>query len=251
MAPATNDPLPSAATTFTIVLIGVVGLALWVRAELALAALYLPRVFGIFAAGMALALFQLRRHHPFGRFGPANQITSIRAALVALLAGLIGEPGTPSVAAAAAAGGIVSTVLDGFDGWLARRTRMTSAFGTRFDMETDAALILALAVLVWQHDKAGPWVVLSGLLRYVFVAAGWAWPWMRRPLRPTLRAKLVCVVQIGALIVAILPPIGPAASRTVAAMGLVALCYSFLVDTLWLWRTPQASLPGRASDRTQ
>ena len=50
---------------------------------------------------------------------------------------------------------------------------MTSAFGARFDMEVDALLIQVLAVLAWQWDKAGPWVLMSGLLRYVFVAAGW------------------------------------------------------------------------------
>jgi hypothetical protein len=74
------------------------------------------------------------------------------------------------------------------------------------------------------------------LLRYVFVAAGWGWPWMRRPLTPTLRGRLICIVQIGALIVAILQPIEPPASGLVAALGLVALCYSFPLDTLWLWR---------------
>ena len=64
------------------------------------------------------------------------------------------------------------TLLDGVDGWLARRHRIASAFGARFDMEIDALLILALSVLAWRHEKAGAWVVASGLLRYAFVAAG-------------------------------------------------------------------------------
>ena len=34
-----------------------------------------------------------------------------------------------------------------------------SSFGARFDMETDAAFILILSVLVWQHGKAGAWVL--------------------------------------------------------------------------------------------
>ena len=60
--------------------------------------------------------------------------------------------------------------------------------GSRFDMETDAALILVLAIFVWRNGKAGPWVLLSGLLRYIFVAAGWMWPWMARRWPPTLAA---------------------------------------------------------------
>jgi phosphatidylglycerophosphate synthase len=131
---------------------------------------------------------------------------------------------------------IVALLLDGVDGWAARRTGTVSAFGTRFDMETDAALILVLAVLVWQHGKAGSWILAAGLLRYVFVAAGRVWPWMRRPLTPTRRGRLICIVQIVALVVALLPQIDPPAGRIVAALGLAALCYSFLADTLWLWR---------------
>jgi len=169
-------------------------------------------------------------------FGPANQITLVRALLVAGLVALWGQPATPGVAWSVVFIAIVATLLDGIDGWVARRTGTVSAFGTRFDMETDAALILVLAVLVWQHGKAGPWVLLSGLLRYAFVAAGWIRRWMRAPLAPSLRGRVICVVQIGALVFAMAPIVAPPASSAVSAVGLLALCYSFLVDTLRLWR---------------
>ena len=169
-------------------------------------------------------------------FGPANQITLLRAVLVAGLASLAGQPATPAVAWKVVSIAIVAALLDGVDGWVARRTGTVSAFGTRFDMETDAALILVLAILAWQYGKAGPWVLLSGFLRYVFVAAGWLWPWMRSPLASTLRAKIICVLQIATLVVAMAPTIAPPSSSLIAAVGLLALCYSFLVDTLRLWR---------------
>lgn len=173
------------------------------------------------------------------KFGPANQITLVRALLVAGLAILVGQPATSIVAWRVVVIAIVATLLDGVDGWVARRTGTVSAFGTRFDMETDAALILVLAILAWQYGKAGPWVLLSGLLRYLFVAAAWVWPWMRGPLASSLRGKIICVVQIVALIVAIAPTIAPPTSSVVAAVALLALCYSFLVDTLRLWRRTQ------------
>jgi phosphatidylglycerophosphate synthase len=169
-------------------------------------------------------------------FGPANQITLVRALLVAGLVILCGQPATRAVAWSVVLIAIVAVLLDGVDGWVARRTGTVSAFGMRFDMETDAALILVLAILVWQHGKAGSWVVLSGLFRYAFVAAGWLWPWMRAPLSSTLRGRIICVVQIGALVFAMAPIVAPPASSAVAAVGLLALCYSFLVDTLRLWR---------------
>jgi phosphatidylglycerophosphate synthase len=172
-------------------------------------------------------------------FGPANQITLVRALLVAGLAMLVFQPATPTVAWRAVSIALVVVLLDGVDGWVARRTRTSSAFGERFDMETDAALVLVLATLAWQYGKAGPWVILSGLLRYIFVAAGWVWRWMRAPLASTLRGKILCIVQIAALIVAIAPPMTPPASSAVAAVALVALCYSFLIDTLRLWQRTQ------------
>jgi phosphatidylglycerophosphate synthase len=155
---------------------------------------------------------------------------------VAGLASFIRRPATSTVAWSIVFIAIVAALLDGIDGWVARRTGTVTAFGTRFDMETDAALILVLAILVWQYGKAGPWVLLSGLLRYLFIAAGWLLPWMRAPLASSLRGKVICVVQIGALIVAIAPTIAPPTSSVVAAAALLALCYSFLVDTLRLRR---------------
>ena len=71
------------------------------------------------------------------------------------------ERGLPPVAATAAAAGLAATVLDGLDGWLARRAGMASAFGARFDVEVDALLIQALAILTWRYGKAGPWVLLA------------------------------------------------------------------------------------------
>jgi phosphatidylglycerophosphate synthase len=145
------------------------------------------------------------------------------------------------VAASAAGASFVIALLDGVDGWLARRTRMSSAFGARFDMETDALLVLVLAVLTWQYGKAGVWVVMSGLLRYLFVAASWLFPWIGRPLPASRRGRMICLLQVVTLSVAILPAIAPPLSTILAAGGLLALTYSFAVDTLWLWRHASSS----------
>jgi phosphatidylglycerophosphate synthase len=176
----------------------------------------------------------VRESHPFAQFGPANHLTTARAVVVVLIAGLIGEMGLASVASVAAVAGGSALALDGLDGWIARRTRMTSPFGARFDVEIDALLIQALAILVWQHGKAGWWVLFSGLIRYGFVAAGWLWPRMNGPLPPTFRGRLICFLQISALIFAIAPAITPPVSTAIAALALGALSWSFLVDTIRL-----------------
>lgn len=174
--------------------------------------------------------------HPFTRVGAANLVTTMRAALVAATAGLIGEPSTRVLMGAAATLAVVVTILDGVDGWLARRTQMTSGFGARFDMEIDAFLILVLAVLAWTLGKAGAWIVLAGALRYLFVAAGWIWRWVSAPLPPSSRRKAICVVQIVGLAAVVSPLIAVPASMVVALVTLVTLTWSFAIDTLWLRR---------------
>lgn len=203
---------------------------------LGLSAAYLAKSLLVFAVGAGLVLRTLAQDHPFASFGAANGVTVLRGALVALLAGLIGEPTGAQLPAWVTAAATAAAVLDGIDGWLARRNRMTSDFGARFDMETDALLIMVLAVLAWQFGKAGGWVLLAGLLRYLFVAVGMAARWLRRPLAPSLRRKSAAVVQVVALIVTVAPFVPAPLSGDIAALGLGALMVSFAVDVLWLYR---------------
>jgi phosphatidylglycerophosphate synthase len=184
----------------------------------------------IYGAVMALVLWSVTRHHPHGRFGPANQVTVARVVLTALTAGAALERPTPALAWWIIAWTVLACGLDGVDGWLARRTRLHSPFGARFDMEIDALLTLALSLLVWRFDKAGVWVLACGLMRYTFVAARWVWPWLGGPLSPTRRGKTVAVLQFVGLGLALSPAIGRGASRVIAASTLAALAWSFAVD---------------------
>ena len=204
---------------------------------------YAIKAAAIFAVTMGIAWRGRRTHHPFPRFGSANQITTLRALIVAAIAGLIGEPHAWASAGVAVAGALLATVLDGVDGWLARRTKTVSAFGARFDMEIDALLIQVLAILAWRWHKAGAWVLASGLMRYAFVAASWPMPWLGRPLPGTARGKLVCIVQIAALTIAVAPFVTYPASAITAAVGLIALTYSFAVDVEWLWNPRSRWVP--------
>jgi phosphatidylglycerophosphate synthase len=213
-----------------------VGCAWAVRAGLQLSAVYPLKAISVFAAMMVVAIGLVNDRHPFPRFGAANQITTARATLVALVASLIGETASRAAAAAAVGASLTVTLLDGVDGWLARRGGMASGFGARFDMEIDALLIMVLAVLAWRYGKAGFWVMASGLLRYFFAGAGMAFRWLSRPLPPSRFRQTICVVQVVGLILVLVPAVRPPLSGTIAAVALLLLLYSFLVDTLWLWR---------------
>jgi len=170
------------------------------------------------------------------RLGYANLVTGGRLLLVGRVAALAFVPATRVSAWTAVVVATIAALLDIADGQIARRTRTWTAFGARFDMEVDAALIMTLAMLAWWWDKAGAWVLLSGAMRYLFVAAGLLLPWLRGSLPPSLRRKVICVVQIVSLIVVLGPVVVPPLSTVIAAAGLGILGYSFLVDILWLRR---------------
>ena len=197
---------------------------------------YALKVVLAFAAGASLVWRGLSAH-PHASFGPANRVTLARLGCVVLMAALVGEsfPSAPLDAMPTAAWCLVimatvTALLDAIDGALARRSGLSSAFGARFDMETDAAFTLVLCMLVVQSDQAGLWILASGLMRYGFVAAALAWPWLSEPLPPSKRRQTVCVVQITTLIVCLGPIVPALLAAGLAAISLTLLTLSFATD---------------------
>jgi phosphatidylglycerophosphate synthase len=203
-----------------------------------LSAWFAAKALGLFALASACVWHGLGAHAPQTRLGPANGVTLLRLALITLLAAGVGEPiaVTASLKWAALCVAMLAAVLDAVDGPIARRRQQASAFGARFDMETDALLILVLSALVLSFGQAGAWVLAAGALRYAFVLAALPWPWLAAPLPASTRRKTVCVVQIVMLIVCLAPIVPPEWARWIAGAGLAALVYSFAVDTVWLAR---------------
>jgi phosphatidylglycerophosphate synthase len=212
-------------------------IGVWAAADLLFSAI-LPALVAelLFTAIAVLALTGFARLPSRPAFGAANAITLGRSALIAILAGHAVEPPDARDAAwwIAAALAATALLLDGVDGWVARRRRAASAFGARFDMEVDALAALVLSCVLWQAGTAGPWILLIGALRYLFVLAGWVFDALRRPLPPSQRRRAVCALQ-GALLVACFVPLWPAAvPPALAALALALTSLSFLIDTVWL-----------------
>lgn len=215
--------------------LGVVGATWWL---LGLPASYVLIGTAFHVSLSVLILWTLPPDVPGPGLGPANRVTLGRAVLAMPVLALSVQPGTLG-----ATGHwwviVLSTgvlILDGFDGRVARQTGTQTPFGARFDMELDAALIMALSVLVWRGGRVGPWVLLIGLMRYLFVAASWILPALRRELPPSLRRKVGAVVQGIVLLVALGPIIPVGMAVTATAAGLAVLSYSFTVDVRWALR---------------
>jgi len=197
-------------------------------------------------ASVVLALFVyagiaalVTRHWPAPRrsLGPANRVTLGRSVLVATLAGaLAGFPLVAQHAGLLAGMAFFALMLDGVDGWVARRWHCASDFGARFDMELDALLMLVLCGLLWLLDKAGLWVIAIGAMRYLFVLAMYVWPWLDAGLPDSRRRKGVCVWQVASLLLCLLPAVRGSLATALLVVALALLALSFAVDVRWLYR---------------
>ncbi len=196
-------------------------------------------------AGIAGTVLRSAQRQGLRRFGAANAVTSLRAAMVAFLAAfaLLPAPLAAEPRGAAVALGVAGLLLDGADGWLARRGGTASRFGARFDMEIDALSMLVFTFLLLRAGQAGPWVLAIGLARYIFVGVGWLWPALARELPQSLRRKTICVVVVTVLLVALAPFVDAAVAGTICAAALVLLLYSFAMDCVWLLTSRRTTLP--------
>jgi phosphatidylglycerophosphate synthase len=168
--------------------------------------------------------------------GAANRVTLARAALVGSVTALVVDSfWRPVPLALLAVIAAVALVGDAIDGQIARRTGCATPLGARFDMEVDAFLILILSVFVAQ--SLGPWVLLIGAMRYVFVAASWALPWLNNALPHSVARKTVAAMQ-GIVLVAAASGLFPDwVSLLITAVALGALVWSFSRDVHWLHRS--------------
>jgi phosphatidylglycerophosphate synthase len=192
------------------------------------------------------------RYHRSRRFGAANLVTLIRGVGMSLVAGLaaralLGGLDTRGVAVIVGIG-TACVCLDGVDGKLARVRGEVSVFGARFDMEIDAATILVLTIAVAALGFTSWWVLAIGAMRYLYVAASWAAPALRIPVRVRLSGRIVAVVQAVAMLACLL--LGVLAPRVhwlpslVAAAALAALSWSFARDIAWQVRTARGTAAG-------
>ena len=186
-----------------------------------------------YGIALGVAQFALRRTYPHAAIGLCNAVTVVRLVLtcVVLAAVFASSPAAWPVFAIA----LTAFLLDGADGWLARREGYASNFGARFDVEVDAALALILAIYAHVHADVGAYVILLGLPRYLFIVAQYPLPWLSRQLPERFIRKVVCVAQISVLIAVLLPFVGTSLGGITVGVTALALMWSFAIDVRWLW----------------
>jgi phosphatidylglycerophosphate synthase len=132
--------------------------------------------------------------------------------------------------------GTICLTLDGVDGRVARARGEASAFGARFDVETDAAMLVVLSVAVAALGIAGWWVLAIGTMRYCYVATSYVVPALRVPLPYRYSGKVIAVVQAVALLAALAFGLTRGehwVSTTFLLAALALLCWSFGRSVIW------------------
>jgi phosphatidylglycerophosphate synthase len=183
------------------------------------------------------------RHSRARSFGIADVVTLVRGLGVCFLAGLalqalVGDLARHGVLTMIIMGTLCLT-LDGVDGRVARARAEVSAFGARFDVETDAAMLAVLSVAVAALGIAGWWVLAIGALRYGYVATSLFVPALRTPLPYRYSGKVIAVAQAVALLAALTFRLthGEHWVSTALLLGaLASLCWSFGRSVLWQLR---------------
>ncbi len=101
---------------------------------------------------------------PNQTFGFANTITGFRLVGILVLLMFANIPNEWVIIAS-----IFILILDGVDGYVARKTNLESEFGEYFDKEVDALFMLTLCLLLFTKSQFGLWILIPGSFRYLFV----------------------------------------------------------------------------------
>jgi phosphatidylglycerophosphate synthase len=179
-----------------------------------------PAMIGVLG-GVSFAVF-LHRMRPAFRasgFGLANAITTLRLGLTLCL--LFGKewPGSWLFL-----GALAIVTLDGVDGWVARRFRLSAEFGARYDTAVDSLYTLALAALLHARGTLGAWVLLAGAWHYVYVLSLWIFEARREAQRSRLGAT-VFVALVSTMGAAFLLPAAWAAPLVGLAVALQSVSF--------------------------
>lgn len=184
-----------------------------------------------------VAVGALLRRRPRAITG-ADRVTLTRVVLIGVLTAawvLILFEELPARTWAVVAVAAVALALDALDGWVARRMGQQTSTGARLDVEADAAALLVLSGLL--AFTVGWWVLVIGLMRYIYWAVSWVRPRLRGIPPFSAFRRTVGAFQGLALVLGLVPvmPVPAAAGVAAAALGMLAV--SFARDVLHLERS--------------
>lgn len=176
---------------------------------------------------LLVVYFLWARTKPQKPFGLPNWITLTRNIIVSIIISLMLSDTAYEKQILIFVLAMMFLILDGVDGYLARKLDLCSDFGARFDMESDAFFILVLSVSIVLLFNMPAWVLLIGLMRYVYIALQILLPILKTPVKDRFSRKAICVFQIISLVAPFLPFVTKSIWINMLMVSLLLLIFSF------------------------
>ena len=130
----------------------------------------------------------------------------------------------------------ISLILDGIDGYFARKLKQETSYGEILDQETDNFLMLALAGSLYLNVGVSIIIFIIPLCRYIFLIFGLFFNWLQKDLPKSFRRKFVCT---GVIVIMILSHFEFLSFYLVSLMSIISiliLVMSFAYDIFVLYK---------------
>ena len=176
------------------------------------------------------------------RLGLGNRLTLLRGLGIGLLAGFLFSPWPQGgLAWIIALLYTAVSIVDYFDGYVARKTNHATVLGSRLDMEFDGLGVLVVSLLAVWYGQLPWWFLSIGVARYLFVWGLW---WRGRrglpifDIPPSIQRRILAGVQMGLLTVVLWPilpaPMATLAGTLVAVPTLIGFGRDYAIAAGWL-----------------
>ena len=153
--------------------------------------------------------------------GYANWVTTIRFFIVLII--VYFSPGLDNLELAMLF--TIPVLLDGADGFLARKMRQKSDFGAHLDMETDSLFVALTSLILYYRDIAGAWILIAGYMRYGYIILLLLTGQINISEKRTRFGPAVAVFMFISLLAAFILPLTFA--RLLLALASLVVCVSF------------------------
>ena len=131
---------------------------------------------------------------------------------------------------------IIALLLDGLDGFIARKYDQVSKFGELIDQEADNFLMFVMSISLYLNREIGLYVFLIPAYRYIFIISMAKYPWLKYTLPNSRLRKVGCVGTILIMIISQDPYITNDVTVFLVILSLIIITFSFSRDIIWLYR---------------
>tara|TARA_B100001564_G_scaffold11381_1_gene9226 strand:- start:76 stop:546 length:471 start_codon:yes stop_codon:yes gene_type:complete len=131
---------------------------------------------------------------------------------------------------------VLSFMLDGLDGFIARKYNHVTKFGEIIDQESDNFLMLVLSISLYLNREVGMYIFLIPLYRYIFILYMSRYSWLKIELPSSQFRKFACAFTILLMIIAQDSYLGHKNTIILVFLSLFIITFSFAKDIIWLYR---------------